>query len=65
MVEIGGEQFWGELNRLYYEKFPYLRQIDCEQCGQEYRDFDNCPNCGHSRWTQLGIESPPHHSEKR
>jgi len=58
MLELGGTEFWGELNRLFYEKCPELRQIDCQTCGQAYRDYDNCPECGQSRYKQLGVEPP-------
>jgi len=56
--KVAGTVTWDELNRLYYEKFPNLRQIECESCRQQYRDFDKCPRCGHSRWAQLGVEVP-------
>lgn len=63
--KVAGIVTWDELNRLYYEKFPNLRQIECESCSQQYRDFDKCPQCGYSRWAQLGVEPPSHQCGQR
>lgn len=63
--KVAGAVTWDELNLLYYEKFPNLRQIECESCSQQYRDFDQCPQCGHSRWVQLGVEPPSHQCGQR
>jgi len=52
---FGTKEDWAELNRLFYEKYPHLRTIACEECKTEYRDFENCPECGHSRRVQLAL----------
>lgn len=50
-----GQITWDEMNRMFYEKYPHLREISCEKCKAEYRDFEICPKCGHSRRVQLGL----------
>lgn len=62
-IILGGKDFWDWLNGLYYQKFPELREISCEACGQVYRDFDNCPTCGHSRRKQLRLPEKTHGSK--
>jgi primosomal protein N' len=44
---------WDEMNELFYQKFPHLKELSCGVCGQIYRDFPKCPTCGHSRKLQL------------
>lgn len=64
-VVLGGKAFWDELNRMYYEKFPKLREIACETCGQVYRDHERCPSCGHSRRKQLYLPESTQETEHR
>ncbi len=55
MFTFGTKEDWAEVNRLFYEKYPHLREIACDGCKTEYRDFEFCPKCGHSRRVQLDL----------
>lgn len=57
MISGSGTITWDEINQLFYEKYPHLRAITCEQCRQEYRDFEHCQKCGHSRREQLNLDA--------
>ena len=52
-IVLGGDDFWAELNRLFYEKYPELRRLDCGVCQAAYCDFPSCPVCGYLRAVQL------------